>query len=191
MNSSIHAPAWGATPHPGLPFSRNSPIISAPPDIRNRCPQMKLGCAPRLRLRQYNAHSTWRCQYHRKSNLRSCIATLTSTNRALERREIELRHALVVFDAFAFPCKTLSPMVFCFLCRNGPNCWTTRSKSLSWGLRETLRGSHGRLRRISGNTARDGRSLSRLKASGLMKLALCCIPRSKSIFRRNMDRTRP
>ena len=38
------------------------------------------------------------CLYNRKRNPRSCVATLTSTNRALERRGIELRHALVVYD---------------------------------------------------------------------------------------------
>lgn len=38
------------------------------------------------------------CLYNRKSNLRSCVATLTSTNRALEKRGIELRHTVVVFD---------------------------------------------------------------------------------------------
>lgn len=38
------------------------------------------------------------CLYNRKSSLRSSIATLTSTNRALEKRGVELRHTTVVFD---------------------------------------------------------------------------------------------
>lgn len=38
------------------------------------------------------------CLYNRKSNLGGNRVTLTSTNRALERRGIELRHTLVVFD---------------------------------------------------------------------------------------------
>lgn len=36
--------------------------------------------------------------YNRKSDLRGSVATLTSTNRALERRGVELRHTTVVFD---------------------------------------------------------------------------------------------
>lgn len=38
------------------------------------------------------------CLYNRKSSLRSSIATLTSTNRALEKRGVELRHTTVIFD---------------------------------------------------------------------------------------------
>lgn len=38
------------------------------------------------------------CLFNRKGSPRGCIATLTSTNRALEKRGIELRHALVVYD---------------------------------------------------------------------------------------------
>lgn len=38
------------------------------------------------------------CLYNRKSGLRNSIATLTSTNRALEKRGVELRHTVQIFD---------------------------------------------------------------------------------------------
>lgn len=38
------------------------------------------------------------CLYNRKDDLRGNVTTLTSTNRALERRGIEFRHTVMVFD---------------------------------------------------------------------------------------------